>query len=358
MLYFAGLFVPDPFLAFQWRGKKIAVLNALEIDRAKKESHFQQILSQEKVADATCRRFRRNPVTTVDIIRHLAQELRIPQFVIPPNFPAAIALELSKYKIKLAVRDPLFPKRLIKTAEEQEAIRQANRASAAGHKAAYDTLGRAQIKGRKLYLNKKILTAEYLRQQVDIACLEKGAQASHTIVACGNQACDPHCKGSGPLLANELIIVDIFPRNTQTGYHGDMTRTFLKGRGNDAQKRLIATVSAAQRLALAKIKSGFPAKEAHAIVTKHFKDSGYETGIKDGRNVGFFHGTGHGLGLDIHEAPRINPSGPILKKGMVVTVEPGLYYPGLGGCRIEDVAVVTDTKPQLLSKFHYKWQIA
>ena len=357
MLYFGNIFVPDSFLAFHWRGKKYAVLNALEIDRARETSDFHTILPQEEIVKAARKQFRRAVVSTSDIVRYLAQDLKIPKFIIPANFPAEIALELHKHKIKLQVRDPLFPKRLIKTASEQEALREGNKASAAGLKAAYDVLRRATIKGHKLYLNNKILTAEYLRQEIDIACLLTGARAAHTIVACGSQACDPHCEGSGPISPHELIIIDVFPRNSKSGYHGDMTRTFLKGRASEAQKKLMATVREAQRLAINKIKAGVNSKHAHAIVVKHFEANGYETGIKNGRHIGFFHSTGHGLGLDVHEAPRISSASAILKKGMVVTVEPGLYYPSLGGCRIEDVVAVSNRKAQLLCTFHYKWLI-
>jgi len=108
---------------------------------------------------------------------------------------------------------------------------------------------------------------------------------------------------------------------------------------------------------MSKVKAGVSAAQIHQSVADYFENRGFETGLKDGVNVGFFHSTGHGLGLDVHEAPRLGPTGPILKQGMVVTVEPGLYYPGLGGCRIEDVVLVKKDGYDKLSKFNYRWLI-
>ena len=186
-------------------------------------------------------------------------------------------------------------------------------------------------------LDGRPLTSERVRHAIEIACLEKGAQARQTIVAGGEQACDPHCQGTGPLRPNELIVIDVFPRVARTGYFGDMTRTFLKGRASPQQRRLVNTVRQAQQKALETIKAGVTGGRIHAIVENHFKAAGYRTNRSNGRPEGFIHGTGHGLGLEIHEPPRLNRTGPRLKAGSVITVEPGLYYRGLGGCRIEDV---------------------
>ncbi|MFM9030120.1 MAG: M24 family metallopeptidase, partial [Opitutaceae bacterium] len=167
----------------------------------------------------------------------------------------------------------------------------------------------------------------------------------------------PHDRGSGPLRAHELIIVDIFPRVTATGYHGDMTRTFLRGRASDAQRALYEAVRAAQRAALGGIRAGANGRDVHRRCVEVFESRGFRTEHRPHGSVGFFHGTGHGLGLAVHEAPRM--SGSIdytLRGGSVVTVEPGLYYPGLGGCRVEDVVQVTSGAPRLLSRYHYEWE--
>ncbi|OHE73182.1 MAG: hypothetical protein A2007_05240 [Verrucomicrobia bacterium GWC2_42_7] len=179
--------------------------------------------------------------------------------------------------------------------------------------------------------------------------------AKNTIVACGKQACDPHCRGSGPIAPHQLIVVDIFPRIEKTGYFGDMSRTFLKGTPSDAQSKLVEAVRTAQKKAIATIREGVITRSIHENIVHYFDSLGYQTGIVNGRHEGFFHSTGHGVGLDIHEAPRISTNDVTLKENMVVTVEPGLYYPEIGGVRIEDMICVKKQKSKIISNFHYDW---
>lgn len=280
--------------------------------------------------------------------------------MVPDTFPTGLAFELQRKGLKLSIpaqAEPFFPERIIKSKEEALAIKAGNQASAAGIKAAEQALRKATVRRGYLYLDDRRLTSERLRMLIDQACLEHGASTSRTICAGGDQACDPHCHGTGPLRANELIIIDVFPKVTATGYHGDMTRTFLKGKANPAQKHLVQTVRDAQQLACSKIKAGVALRTVHQSVHTYFKQEGYET-RKDGEVwKGFFHSTGHGLGLDIHEPPRLSDVPGRLRSGMVVTVEPGLYYPGLGGCRIEDVVQVTATGSEMLSSYGYRWEL-
>jgi Xaa-Pro aminopeptidase len=155
-----------------------------------------------------------------------------------------------------------------------------------------------------------------------------------------------------------MVIVDVFPRVSATGFHGDMTRTFLRGRANDAQKRIVSAVRQAQLAALSTIRAGVPGNEVHRRVSDIFVSLGFETRHTASGSIGFFHGTGHGLGLEVHEPPRMQAhSESPLKKGAVVTVEPGLYYPGIGACRIEDVVQVTGASPRMLSSYPYHWEL-
>ena len=196
------------------------------------------------------------------------------------------------------------------------------------------------------------------RFALETAIAEQGGNPQDTIVAGGNQACDPHDRGSGPLRPHELIIIDIFPRVVKTGYFGDMTRTYLKGRPSEEQRKLVATVRKAQLAATKTIRAGVDGRAVHKACTDCFAAAGYITKqTKDGA-VGFIHGTGHGLGLAVHDPGRMSPAVSYpLKKGSVMTVEPGLYYPGLGGCRWEDVVQVTATGTKPLSKYPYNWEI-
>jgi Xaa-Pro aminopeptidase len=144
-----------------------------------------------------------------------------------------------------------------------------------------------------------------------------------------------------------LIVLDVFPRAAKTGYFGDLTRTVLRGRASDAQRKLWETVKAGQTLALKKIKAGVDGMAIHKAIQKFFAERGFPTEVRKRRRVGFFHGTGHGLGLEIHEHPRLQK----------VVLKDGLYYPGLGGARQEDVVVVTKSGCRVLSRFPKQLEI-
>lgn len=357
-LYFGKVSVPDAFVSFSLGRKKYAVVSALEFGRVKRDSAFDVVLPLERYAKAAHARFRRHRITAAEIIAVLANEFGIRMFQVAGDFPVSIADGIRSHGLRLEVAiGPLFPQREIKSAGEAAAIREGNRCSAAGIAAAEEVLRASRAKSGVLWFRGSVLTSERLKIAIETACLEAGAVSRGTIAAGGDQACDPHHRGAGPLRANELIIVDVFPRVTATGYHGDMTRTFLKGRASEAQRSLVAAVRAAQLNALKTIRAGVNGQVVHQLVTDTFTKRGFETKHTEMGSVGFFHGTGHGLGLAVHETPRVSTVDYRLKKGSVVTVEPGLYYPGLGGCRIEDVVQVTSSRPKMLSDYHYNWEI-
>ncbi len=158
--------------------------------------------------------------------------------------------------------------------------------------------------------------------------------------------------------AHQPIIIDIFPRLTRSGYWGDMTRTFVKGRASAQVRAMHRAVAAAQKSGIAQLRHGVASNEVHAAVAQTLKDHGFVTGVRRGRQQGFFHGTGHGVGLEVHEAPRVSTRGELLQAGHVVTVEPGLYYPAVGGVRIEDLLVVTQDGCRNLTRFHRRLEIA
>jgi Xaa-Pro aminopeptidase len=358
-LFFGRVSVPDPFIAFGARGKKYAVVSALEFGRVRRTSDFDVVLPLERFLARARKLWPQRKPRAADVIQLVARQVGVRRFVVPPDFPAEVYRRLVELGLRIDVApEALFPEREIKSPREAAAIREGNRCSAVGIAAAERMLRRSRVRGRKLIFEGAELTSERLRTAVEIACLEAGAVSLNTIVAGGDQACDPHERGSGPLRANELIIVDVFPRVTKTGYFGDMTRTFLRGRASDRQRALVAAVRAAQLAALDAIRAGANGREIHGKVTALFAACGFETKHTPRGSLGFFHGTGHGLGLEIHEPPRISGSVDYaLKKGSVVTVEPGLYYPGLGGCRIEDVVQVAARAPKMLSSYHYDWEL-
>jgi Xaa-Pro aminopeptidase len=360
VLYFGQVDVPDAFIAFGRAGKKFAVVSALEFGRVRRTSDFDVVLPLEEWIKRAKAAWPRRAVGAAEIIALLARTYKIRQFRVPSDFPAGLYRRLRKLGLKVEPAEGLlfFTEREIKSADEAAAIREGNRASAAGIGAAERVLRESRPRGGRLFHRGVVLTSERLKFFIESACLEAGAVSSNTICAGGDQACDPHERGSGPLRPNELIIVDVFPRASATGYYGDMTRTFLRGRASDAQKAICAAVRAAQLAALQRIRTGANGREVHAAAAQVFIDRGFETKSTAKGSVGFFHGTGHGLGLAVHEPPRLSPTADLaLKNGTVVTVEPGLYYPGVGGCRIEDVVQVTPKGPRFLSSYGYDWEL-
>jgi Xaa-Pro aminopeptidase len=350
MLYATRMFVPDPFIWFEVRGRSYAVMSDLEIDRARKQAQVDRVLSfaayqrQLKLDGVKQPRFS-------DIVNRVLRDFRIRSVEVPTSFPIGLAKQLRG--IRLSVKsDPFFPEREIKTAVEVAKLAKAMRLAEAGMQSAVDVLRKSRIgRGGFLYRRGKKLTAENIQGVINATIAGLGGIASHTIVACGNQGCDPHEGGHGPLRAHTTIILDIFPRDTHTGYCGDITRTVVRGNATESVKKLYAVVGKAQQFAFKKLRAGANGQEIHGGIQKLFVDEGYETSRVRGRMQGFFHGTGHGLGLEVHERPRVGAVSEALRTGQVVTVEPGLYYWGVGGVRLEDVAVVQRNGARNLARF-------
>ncbi len=342
MLYAVGFFVPDPFIFFQHKKKKYVVMSDLEVDRAKRQASVDQVLSlsdyQRKLRKAGSR------TTMVGILELLFRERGIRSLKVPANFSALLADQLRDKGFNLEIMpDPFFPEREIKRAQEVRRITESLHVAKLGLDAGIRMLKKTKT-GRDgfLYLNGSKLTSETLKTAVNTTIMAQGWLPSHTIISSGNQCVDPHHEGTGPIKANTSIIFDIFPRSQKTGYFGDLSRTVVRGRASDKLKKIYATVQAGQKIGFDLIRDGLNGKEVHQKILDLFAGEGFPTGQIKGRMQGFFHGTGHGLGLDIHEAPRIAPVDATLKSGHVVTVEPGLYYLGIGGVRLEDVVLVTD----------------
>jgi Xaa-Pro aminopeptidase len=352
MLFATGMFVPDPFIFLRLRGKDFIVMSDLEIDRAKQQAPHCKVLSlsayQKKVSASGAK-----PGGFAPIIQAILREKQIRSVLVPHNFPLGLAKDLQRLRVKVEVKQDFFSEREIKSSAEVKKISAALMMAEVGMAEAMQALKSSKVaRDRRLLYRGAPLTSEKLRSIIDCAILQAGGLAAHTIVAGGKQACDPHEGGHGQLFANELLILDIFPRSQKTGYFGDITRTVVRGRANEAQRKLYDTVLRGQMLAFKKIRADAPTAEIHGVVQEFFQQQGYDTGRRNGRMQGFFHGTGHGLGLEIHEAPRMGATSKgALKAGQVVTVEPGLYYPEIGGVRIEDVAHVTQRGSRNLTQF-------
>ncbi len=353
MLYATGLFVPDPFIYLQTTGRPVIVMSDLEIDRARAQAPHCRVTALSRFQQKLRTRGIKRP-SLAHVVRLILREKDVRRVTVPDHFPLGLALDLQKLGVKVRARPGnFFPEREIKSAAEVRKISAALVMAEVGMAEAMQVLRTAKIaRDRKLIYHNLPLTSEKLRSVIDCAILQASGLAANTIVAGGRQTCDPHERGYGPLRAHEPIIIDIFPRSQKTGYFGDITRTVVRGRAGEAVRKLYDTVWQGQKIAFKKVRANVPTGDIHRAVQEFFVRQGYKTGRHHGRMEGFFHGTGHGLGLEIHESPRlgVNSIGR-LRPGHVVTVEPGLYYPEIGGVRLEDVALVTPHGARNLTRF-------
>ncbi len=352
LLYATRFSAPDAFVFLEAGGRRTVMLNDLELNRGRAQAQVDEVLAWSDVAG----RAGRSP-TFAAVVLQLLKERRVRKALVPASFPLGLAMALAKGGVKLEpVKGLFFPEREFKSPDELRLLRKALVITEAGLARAMEVLSATKTgSAGRLQWGGGTLTSEKLRAEIDSAILRAGGSPANTIVAGGEQGCDPHETGHGPLKANSLIIMDIFPRDARTGYFGDMTRTVVRGRASEAQRRLWETVLEGQNWVLKTMKPGMDGAVVHRKLTEFFASKGYPTETRDGRPTGFFHGTGHGLGLEIHEEPRFGRTR--FKPGQVLTVEPGLYYPGLGGVRIEDVVTVTEKGIRVLSRFEKRLEI-
>lgn len=349
--YATGFTASDPFLFAAAPQKNILLVSPLEAARAKK-----------------CLKNSRNTAVLTPNMLDFPLNIPIPGLsgqtiglagtmgwktvAVGPFFPVFIAQNLEKYGIKVEI-DPAaaFPAREIKTAAEIRLITASQQAAVSAIKKAILLIKTAQIGPRGLLkTDGKPLTAERLKEVIEIELLRHNCVAVDTITSVGTQTARPHDQGTGPIYAGNPVVLDIFPRNKTTGYWGDITRTVVKGPASPELKNMYKTVLHAQKMALTLIRPGIHRRDIQEKVEHHFHKSGYETRLwPAGKEYGFIHSVGHGVGLDIHEAPGIRHEAGTFKKGHVVTVEPGLYYPKIGGIRIEDTVVVTASGCKILA---------
>jgi len=356
MLYATRFWAPDPFIFLERDGKRTLVLSDLEIDRARKQARADEFVMFSELEKEVQGKSKKAPPYE-KVVAHFLKKRGVRSAIVPANFPLRYAEELAAQKIHLRAANGLFwPERETKSRREVQLMERALRITEVGLRRALEVLKASRpSRGKRLHWGGRPLTSEMLRAEIDSAVLRAGGIPAGTIVAGGDQACDPHERGHGPLYADSLIILDVFPRDAKTGYFGDMTRTVVRGRASEAQRKLWETVKAGQALALKTIKAGTDGMTIHRAIQDLFARCGFPTEVRNGRRVGFFHGTGHGLGLEIHEQPRLQKI--VLKEGQVLTVEPGLYYPGLGGARLEDVVLVTKTGCKILSRFPKQMEV-
>jgi Xaa-Pro aminopeptidase len=284
-----------------------------------------------------------------DWIKNCTEQKKL---IVSDDFPLGLAekLKVAGFELHLS-KDAPCPQRLLKTPDEIKAVQAAQRASVAAMQSAIRQIASAQIgPDGTLRCGKTILTSEIVRATICHTLLDHECIAPETIVAGGAHSADPHERGTGPLCAGQPIVIDIFPRSGKTGYWGDITRTVCRGPAPAALKKMYKAVKAGQLAALQTVKAGAWADAVHNAAAHEMEKRGYPTETIDGRPQGFIHGTGHGVGLEIHEAPRVSSAvHQKLRAGHIITIEPGLYYPEIGGIRIEDTVLVTRDGFQMLA---------
>jgi Xaa-Pro aminopeptidase len=357
-LYYATRFIaPDAFVFARVRGKKYILVSDLEIDRAKRQARVHGVFSSSRLA-AEYKQKHKKPCDFTELVLYFLKKLKASNVVVPGNFPVQYYVPLCQAGLRIRYKNGIFfENRMIKDRTEIQAITQALRATEKAAHEAIRTLKRSVIRKNRLYFRGKALTSEALKRMIHKTLLENGCAGEQTIVSCGHHSIDPHDQGSGPLYAHQPILMDIFPRSETTLYYADFTRTVVRGKASPALKKMYAAVKEGQEIAFRMIRHGIVTKKVHAAIQARFTQLGFNTGVKDGRMQGFFHSTGHGLGLELHEPPRVSVGKDILKAGQVVTVEPGLYYKGIGGVRLEDVVVVTKKGCVNLTKFPRQLEI-
>jgi Xaa-Pro aminopeptidase len=357
LLYATGFVVPDPVFWFKTRRASYIVVNALELGRARAQARVDHVIDQS-AERAKLAKSSKKPPTPIQVLAAILRGKGVDSVRVPWNFPAATADALRKLGVKTTVvHGQFFPERAVKRPDELEAIRYAQAATERAVEAALDVLRASRPRGGYLVAKGERVTSESLKRVVDVSLMRDGCVAKHTIISSGDQCVDPHDVGSGPIRPDSSIIFDVFPRHAKTGYFADMSRTVVRGKASKALKELYALVLAGQQYAFDRVKHGANGHDIHRGIQKLFDDAGKKTGPKDGKMQGYFHGTGHSVGLDIHEPPGIGGRDETLPAGAVVTVEPGLYYKGIGGVRLEDMVLVKKNGCENLTKFEKELEL-
>ncbi|MFH1180843.1 MAG: M24 family metallopeptidase [bacterium] len=350
MLYAAGMFLPDPTFLVGVNFKNYIFLDQRTLRLFKEKNRNPGI--KAVLLDPLLEEAKKIKEKTT-----LAEKLAFCLFKkynlfgrlvdVPSDFPLSLADFLRAKGAILSPENPFWPKRDRKSPEEVEIMRQGVKKIQKVFALIRNILADARIVRGKIVYQNKLLTSEFLKKKAELLLIEEGMRSEEgIIISSGGQSALPHHPGSGPISPCAPVICDIFPRDSETGYFVDMTRVFLKGKPSAKLQKMYAAVKNAQAEAIKKVRPEVKAFEIYDACNNFFKKLGYATrGDK-----GFIHGAGHGVGLDIHEPPFLAGwSDSVLVPGNVLTIEPGLYYPKIGGIRIEDMVYVSKKGCEVLS---------
>ncbi len=350
MFYLSHFLTQDRFTLLA-QEKITLLVSAMEKGRAQKEAYADEVISTSEYGIMEkLKAFGRPDEAYRQVLVEFLRERGVRRLGVPFRFPAGIYMHLCRDFLVTVMDSPVSRWRAVKTLPEQDAIRSSEKACEKAMRLAVDIVASSEPRGDLLFRHGQPLTSEQMRSSIEVALLEEGCEAVDTIVAGGVDAADPHARGAGALPANAPIVIDIFPRSKSSRYFADMTRTVLKGEASLEVKEIYQAVLDAQNVGLEAVRAGISGKEVHSQVVAVFREHGYPDRV----GCGFTHSTGHGVGLEVHERPSLGEAGEILESGNVVTVEPGLYYPKIGGVRLEDLAIVTARGSENLTNFEKK----
>ena len=349
--------VPDPFLYYERNGSKVALLSSFEVDRLREvgiEAHpYEEYGWDELVATG-------KPREEVDLELSLraAKEWGVSSAAVPSTFPLELADHLRAAGIELKVdRDLFVQRRRVKTKEELDGIKRAQKGADAAMAAARELFRRAEPQNGSVLLDGEPLTSERVKHEILRVFGEHGLAADEFIVSHGPQSAVGHDLGSGEIRPDESIVIDLWPRDRESMCYADMTRTFVIGTPSDELLEYHRLVYDALQRSFESVRAGVAGRDVFTEVCELFQDAGYPTQLSkqpgEVLSSGFYHGLGHGVGLEVHEQPWLGRAPGSLVAGDVVTLEPGLYRHGYGGCRLEDLALVTEDGCENLTNFPY-----
>jgi Xaa-Pro aminopeptidase len=348
VFYRSGFLAPDPVVLVDDGGRTTLWVSALEEGRARKEARVDEVRCMLDIGLADMLRSAGSEQDAWSLLlRAVCTEHGLDQVDVDSDFPAVHADHLRNADVDVRPRTDLYRReRRIKTAQELAWIEQTENAGMEALQRAIDLIASADIRDGILWHDGRPLSGNDLILTVESRLLELGCTTNGSICAGGPDSADPHKDTSEVLRAGLPIVLDIFPFHKTTRYWGDMTRTVVRGTPPPEVERMWEAVREAQQLGVDMVKPGVNGRDVHHAICEVFKKHGYGSVSEPYNQIQsdarFIHGTGHGLGLEIHEFPRISGVDVVLEPGDVVTVEPGLYDPRLGGIRIEDLVVVTE----------------
>jgi Xaa-Pro aminopeptidase len=349
LLYATGFMAPDPYVFFEVNNSKYIVVTALEYGRAKKQAKSDvNVLDRDEILKAG------DEPNAENLLLSITKKYSCKIWYIPKTFPFYYADFLMNKNVNIkCISDAFFPSRRCKTKLEVKYINEAMRMTESGMLRAETIIREASVDsdGDLVYENEK-LTSEFLIKAINLDIVGNGGFASETIASSGVQSSIPHETGYGVIKQGVPIIIDIFPRVEATGYHGDMTRTFVKRKAPATLKNAYEAIRKVRDYAKKNICAGIIPDILQNEIINMLDADGFKTGRNDDSYFGFFHSLGHGVGLEVHESPRCGSlvTEP-LQTGDIVTVEPGVYYSEWGGVRLEDILYVTENGNECITKY-------